>query len=144
MENAFGATRHDLLITTSQHAAMEEDKMIAADSLQHGSMTLLARNGPVTVMGSGGAQMGFTLVPREFNDCYNPRMQQASAFSHSLLHQLLAGNQSVRTLAETCELELRDFHGLHQQDSAFCSFTVGRGGRVQDGQSTLILEIVTQ
>ena len=74
--NAFGATRSDLLITTSQQAAMEKDRMFAAISLQHGNMTLQARDGPVTLMGSSGAQMGLTLAPRDFNDCYNPRVQQ--------------------------------------------------------------------
>ena len=50
--------------------------MCAADSLQHGSMTLQARDGPVTLMPSSGAQMGFTLAPRDFNDCFNPQVDQ--------------------------------------------------------------------
>ena len=50
--------------------------MFAADSLQHGSMTLQARDGPATLTGSSGLQMGFTLAPRDFNGCYNPRVQQ--------------------------------------------------------------------
>ena len=50
--------------------------MFAADSLQHGSMTLQARDGPVTLMGSRVAQVGFTLALRDFNDYYNSRVQQ--------------------------------------------------------------------
>ena len=73
--NAFRATRRELLISTAQ-TAKEKDKMCAADSLQHGSMTLDARDGPVTLMASSGAQMGFTLAPRDFNDCYNPKVDQ--------------------------------------------------------------------
>ena len=74
--NAFGATRRELLISTAQKAAKENDRMLAADSLQHGSMTLQARDGPVTLMPSSGAQMGFTLAPRDCNDCCNPKMDQ--------------------------------------------------------------------
>ena len=39
-------------------------------------MTLQARDGPVTLMGSSEPQMGFTLAARDFNDCNNPRVQQ--------------------------------------------------------------------
>ena len=39
-------------------------------------MTLQVRDGPVTLMASGGAQMGFTLAPRDFNDCHNPKVHQ--------------------------------------------------------------------
>ena len=39
-------------------------------------MTLQARDGPVTLMASSGTQMGFTLAPRDFNDCYNPKVDQ--------------------------------------------------------------------
>ena len=74
--NAFGATRRELLISTSQTMAKENDRLFAADSLRHGSMTLQARDGPVTLMPSTGAQMGFTLAPRDFNDCYNPKVDQ--------------------------------------------------------------------
>ena len=66
----------ELLTSTSQQAAMEKDRLFAADSLQHGSMTLQARDGLVTLMGSSGEPMGFTLAPRDFNDCYNPRVKQ--------------------------------------------------------------------
>ena len=52
--------------------AKENDRLIAADSLRHGSMTLQARDGPVTLLPSSGAQMGFTLAPRDFN--YNPKV----------------------------------------------------------------------
>ena len=64
------------LISTSQNAAVENDRMLAADTLQHGSMTLQARDVPVTLMASSGAQMGFTLAPRDFTDCYNPKVHQ--------------------------------------------------------------------
>ena len=43
-----------------------KNMVFAADSLQHRSMTLQARDGPATLMGSSGAQMGFTLAPRDF------------------------------------------------------------------------------
>ena len=71
---AFGATRRDLLISTSE-TAKENDRLFAADTLQHGSMTLQARDGPVTLVPSG-AQMGFTLAPRGFNDCCKPKVDQ--------------------------------------------------------------------
>ena len=74
--NAFGATRSELLISTAQKAAKGNDRMFVADSLQHGSMTLQARDGPVTLMPSSGAQMGFTLAPRDFDDGYNPKVDQ--------------------------------------------------------------------
>ena len=43
---------------------------------QHGSMTLQARDGPVTLTPNSGAQVGFTLAPRDFNDCCNPKVDQ--------------------------------------------------------------------
>ena len=43
--NAFGATRRELLISTSQKAASEKDRIFAADSLLHGSMTLRTSGG---------------------------------------------------------------------------------------------------
>ena len=50
--------------------------MFAADSPQHGSMTLQASDGPVTLVPSSGARVGFTLAPRDFNDCDNPKVDQ--------------------------------------------------------------------
>ena len=72
--NAFGPTRRELLISTSKKASKENDRLFAADSLQYGSMTLQARDGPVTLMPSSGAQMGFTLGPRDLFDCHNPKV----------------------------------------------------------------------
>ena len=71
--NAFGATRRELLRSTSQTMAKENDGLFAADSLRHGSMTLQARDGPDTQRPSSGAQMGFTPAPRDFTDCHNPK-----------------------------------------------------------------------
>ena len=73
--NAFVATRRDLLISTSQKAASEKDRMFAADSLLHGSMTLQARDGPVTLMANSGRRW-VSLAPRDFNDCFYPKMDQ--------------------------------------------------------------------
>ena len=72
--NAFGATRRELLISISQKAASGKDRVFAADSPLHGRMTLQERDGPVTLMPSSGAQMGFTLAPRDFNDCSFPKV----------------------------------------------------------------------
>ena len=52
--SASGATRRELLISTSQKAATENDRLFAADALQHGSMTLQARDGPVTLSQAAG------------------------------------------------------------------------------------------
>ena len=72
---ASGATRRDLLISTSQQAAMDRDRMFAADSLQHGSVRWASRRrrGTSTTATIQGAAV-------------------ASASSHSRQHQLLAGH----------------------------------------------------
>ena len=89
--HAFSATRRELLIATSQKMAKKNDIMFAADSLLHGSMTQQARDGPVTLMPSSGAQMGFTLAPRDINDRYNPKVDQWRQNLRTRLHQCLAG-----------------------------------------------------
>ena len=40
------------------------------------SMTLQARDGPVTIMPGSGAQMGFTLAPRDLTIGGNPKVDQ--------------------------------------------------------------------
>ena len=114
-------------------------------SIQHGSMTLQARDGPVTLMGSNGAQMGFTLAPRDFNDCCNPRVQQwlqrlrTDDFTNSWLEAISPCTPSQKLVDLSCATFMDDV-----SDSAVCSPTVGRRSTVQDEQSTLIPGRVTQ
>ena len=99
--NAFGATRRELLISPAQKAAKENDRMFAAESLQHGSMTLQARDGRVTLMPSSGA-------PRDFNDCYNPQVDQ---WRQNLTDETGAGTKTLRSPGSRAARDVESLSG---------------------------------
>ena len=75
--NAFGATRRELLSSTLQQTmAKENDRLFAADSLQHGSMhTASARRPCHPYAKQRGADTGA-------EGCYNPSRPVAAEPSH--------------------------------------------------------------
>ncbi|CAK0891548.1 unnamed protein product [Prorocentrum cordatum] len=69
--NAFAATNRALLRAVAFRQAHEHDQRFAMAAIDHSTLTLEAADGTVEAESTTGAQMGFTLCPRQFNDAYN-------------------------------------------------------------------------
>ena len=56
--------------------ASEDDQAHAVGAIQYPTFSMHCPEGWQHFQSSQGAQMGFTLSPRQFNDCYNPFVEK--------------------------------------------------------------------
>ena len=140
--NAFGATRRELLISTAQKAVKENDKMLAADSLQHGSMTLQARDGPVTrLLQALGRRWASRWRRGTSTTAATPKRTSGGStfapWTAPMSGQMRSTRvtHSRRVVDLSCATFMGDISRIHPD---LRSRTVGRRGRVQDEQGTLV------
>ena len=70
--NAFASTKRVLLKAYAYKHASEDDKAHATRAIDYPTFSMYCPEGWQHFESTQGAQMGFTLSPRQFNDCYNP------------------------------------------------------------------------
>ena len=70
--NAFASTKRSLLQTFAFRYACEDDQTHAMGAIEYPTFSMYCPEGWQHFESCQGAQMGFMLSPRQFNDCYNP------------------------------------------------------------------------
>ena len=74
--NAFASTKRALLEVYASKYAREEDQAHAVRAIQYPTFSMHCPEGWQHFQSIQGAQMVFTLSPRQFNDCYNPYVEK--------------------------------------------------------------------